>query len=331
MMKQWCRRSVAAALATGALLWPLIGLSAPAETLRVGVLKFGTVNWELDTIIHHKLDAAEGVELQVLALASKNATAVALQAGEVDVIVSDWLWVTRQRAEGADFTFFPFSAASGAVMVPADSPIAGVADLKGQRLGIAGGPLDKSWLLLQAVAQERHGFALAGALEPAYGAPPLLNEQLRAGRLDAVLTFWHYAARLEAAGLRPIIAVDDLLEGLGVTRQVPLIGYVFRESWAAGHETAVEGFLRAALKAKALLQESDSAWERLKPLMRAADPATFTALRNGFRRGIPKPWEAASRDEAERLFAILAKQGGAKLVGRADRLQAGTFYVPRSF
>ena len=331
MVKRWRGLCAACAVAFGALLWPLMSLAAPAETVRLGVLKFGTVEWELDTIVHNKLDAAEGVALEVLALAGKNATAVALQAGEVDMIVSDWLWVTRQRAEGADFTFYPFSTAIGAVMVPADSTIAGIADLKGKRLGIAGGPLDKSWLLLQAVAQEREGFDLAGAVAPAFAAPPLLSEQLRAGRLDAVLTFWHYAARLQAAGLRPAVTVAALQDSLGLSRPIPMIGYVFRESWAAEHPDAVEGFLRASLKAKSLLRNSDPAWQRLRPLMRVEDEATFAALRDGFRRGIPDSWDAMAQKEAEQLFAILAKQGGKKLVGPADRVQAGTFYQPRSF
>ena len=74
--------------------------AAPAR-VRVGVLKFGTVSWELDVMQTHGLAAREGVDLQVVTLASTNATTVALQGGAVDMIVTDWTWVSRQRAEGA--------------------------------------------------------------------------------------------------------------------------------------------------------------------------------------------------------------------------------------
>ena len=37
--------------------------------------------------------------------------------------MSDWLWVSRQRAEGGDLTFIPFSSATGSLIVPAASPI----------------------------------------------------------------------------------------------------------------------------------------------------------------------------------------------------------------
>lgn len=56
--------------------------SAPAlaaETIRIGVLKFGTVNWELSTIERHGLDQRNGFTLEVLQLASNQATTVALQ------------------------------------------------------------------------------------------------------------------------------------------------------------------------------------------------------------------------------------------------------------
>ena len=81
------------------------------------MLKFGTVSWELDVIKQHGLDKAAGIDLDIVELANNQATAVALQAGEVDVIVTDWLWVSRQRADGAPFTFAPYSTSVGSLMV----------------------------------------------------------------------------------------------------------------------------------------------------------------------------------------------------------------------
>ena len=54
-------------------------------------------------------------------------------AGEIDMIVSDWLWVSRQRSEGVDLTLAPYSTAVGAIMVRQGSPIRTIADLKGKR------------------------------------------------------------------------------------------------------------------------------------------------------------------------------------------------------
>ncbi|MGF1610582.1 MAG: ABC transporter substrate-binding protein, partial [Kiloniellales bacterium] len=259
------------------------GPTARAEPMRVGVLQFGTVSWGFDVVKTHGLDQAEGCEMEVRPFANNGATAVALQAGAVDMIVNDWIWVARQRAEGQGYSFVPYSTALGALMVPAGSAIAGPADLanlRGKRLGIAGGPLDKSWLLLRALGRERFGIDLADEVEAVYAAPPLLNEQILAGRLEAVLTYWHYAARLDAAGLGRVQDVAGMARELGIGSEVPLVGYVFDEAWAAGHRESLLACFRALRAANHLLAESDAEWQRLRPLMRAEDEATFRALRD---------------------------------------------------
>ena len=199
------RRSIfrLATLAALIALAPNGGSALAAGKVRIGVLKFGTVSWELDTLKHHEFDAANGIDLEVTFFAGEDATNVAMLAGAIDVIVSDWLWVSRQRSEGGDVTLVPYSTAVGAIMVREDSPIRAMADLKDRKIGVAGGPLDKSWLLIQALAKRDHGVDLAASNEIVFGAPPLMSEKAMQGELDAVLNFWHFCARLEVEWLPP--------------------------------------------------------------------------------------------------------------------------------
>jgi NitT/TauT family transport system substrate-binding protein len=318
----------------GALLASLVTVAAQpaaAGTIKLGVLKFGTVNWELDVIKANGFDKAEGLDLQSVDLANTGATTVALQAGAVDVIVTDWLWVTRQRADGAPFTFVPFSASVGAVMLPPDSPVASLADLKGKKVGIAGGPVDKNWLVIRALARQRHGIELDSEADKVFAAPPLLNEEILSGRLDAVINNWNFIAELEAKGYKKLIDVEAAQRELGIGTQVPLLGYVFDETWAAAHKDDLLALVRASRKAKDLLARSDAEWERLRPLMKAPDDATFAALRAGFRKGIPGRWGEAERADAVRLFAVMAKLGGAELIGKSTELQPGTFWSAVSY
>jgi NitT/TauT family transport system substrate-binding protein len=318
----WRARAGMLALLLAMAAGPAAARAVP--TLRIAVLKFGTVSWVMDVIAHHGLAEANGIRIDELALASTPATLVALQAGRVDCVVADWLWVSRQRAAGADWTFFPFSTDLGAVVAARGSPIHGLADLRNRRLGVAGSPLDKSWVILQALAQERH-IDLARDAQVSFGAPPLLDQELLQGRLDAVLTFWNFAARLESRGLPAVLPMSGALRRLGFKTPIPLVGYVVSDRWARAHPRALAGFVRATRQADSILATSDAEWDWLGPRTEARGPAELKALRDAFRAGIPSHWGGAERHEAEALYALFAKVGGRTLVGSSPTLQPGTF------
>ncbi|MGW9231847.1 ABC transporter substrate-binding protein [Pseudorhizobium sp. NPDC055634] len=294
--------------------------------IKVGVLKFGTVSWELDTIKHHGLDRKNGVEVEVLDFAGEDATNVAMLAGDLDIIVSDWLWVSRQRSEGEALTLAPYSTAVGAIMVKEDAGLRQLPDLVGKKIGVAGGPLDKSWLLIQGLARQDHGLDLTEEAEIVYGAPPLLAEKALSGELDAVLNFWHFCARLEAQGFRRMLGADDAARGLGASGPVSALGYVFREEWADGNEAVALNFIRASAEAKALLATSDPEWQRLAPLVRA-DGRTLEVMRDRYREGIPNRPVAEEEADAAKLYGVLAALGGEKLVGKAPRIAPGTYWT----
>ena len=299
---------------------------AQAPAVRVGTLRYGSVAWELDVMRTHGLDSAAGFTLAPAEFAAAQAAQVALQAGAVDVILQDWLWVSRQRASGADWTFVPTSSAVGAVMTPGDSPIRSIADLPGKRLGIAGSPIDKSWLLLRAFASKQFGLDLDHQVEKSFATPPLLAEQLRAGQLDAALTYWPYAARAEAAGMRPVLTVADAVTGLGIAPGLPFTGWVFSQAWAQRLGPAAEGFFHASQQARTILLQSDAEWTRIAPLTGAASPAELDRLKAWYREGVPGVWDFDGQTAAARLYDILAGIGGAALVGDATHLSPGTFW-----
>lgn len=304
---------------------PLRALAAPAE-IRVGVLQYGTVNWELEVMQRHGLAEREGIRLKIVPLALKDAASVALLGGAVDMIVTDWLWVARQRADGRDFVFAPYSRTVGMLMVRPDAGIQRFADLRGKRLGVAGGALDKSWLLLRAYARKTLGDDAAQLVQPNFAAPPLLNQLLLSGELPATLNFWHFTARLEAAGMRRLLDMDDILETLGIDRELPLLGWVFTERWAAANRSSVDGFLRASAAAKTLMAQSDAVWNELRETTRAEDAATLKALRDGYRAGIPKGSAADAERAARQAFAILVREGGEALLGPVRELPRGVFW-----
>jgi NitT/TauT family transport system substrate-binding protein len=310
-------------------LW-LVVAAAPsfaADIVRIGLQTTGTFAWQLDVMRRHGLAANAHLDLQVSEFASPDAGKLALNGGSVDIAVVDWLWVARARALGAKLLFYPYSTAVGAIMVKGNSPLLGIQDLRGRVLAIAGGPLDKSWLIVQAAAKRR-GIDLKSEAKLEYGAPPLMAEKLRQGEADAGLDFWNFCAALEAQGFRRIFDVREAEGELGLREPVALIGYVFSEQFATNHKSELDRFIDIAQQANDIMLRSDEEWDALRPLMKAEDDATFKAYRDRTRQGIPRRSIGAEAQDARALFKTLAGIGGPDLVGPMQELDQNLYYRP---
>jgi NitT/TauT family transport system substrate-binding protein len=316
-------------LRTLIVIW-LVVTAAPAlaaDSVRIGLQVTGTFAWQLDVIRRHGLAANAHLDLQVSEFASPDAGKLALNSGSVDIAVVDWLWVARARALGAKLLFYPYSTAVGAIMVKDTSSVKAIEDLRGRVLAIAGGSLDKSWLIVQGAALRR-GIDLKRDAKLEYGAPPLMAEKLRQGEADAGLNFWNFCAALEAQGYRRIFDVRAAEQELGLREPVALIGYVFSEQFAADHKDKLDRFIELTHQANDILLQSDAEWEALRPLMKAGDDATFKAYRDRTREGIPRRSIAAEMQDARALFKALGSIGGKELVGPMQELDEKLYYQP---
>jgi NitT/TauT family transport system substrate-binding protein len=117
-----------------------------------------------------------------------------------------------------------------------------------------------------------------------------------------------------------------MIRELGITRDVPMLGYAFREEWGARETGLLQSFVTASREAKALLAASTQEWSRLAPQVGTDDPAVLSALQAGFRSGIPERWDHAERLAAADLYAVLVAVGGERLVGRAKAVDPKTFW-----
>lgn len=288
---------------------------AEKTTLRIGVQTSGTLDWELSV-----LPELPDFKIAVQPVATSEAAKIALQSGAVDMIVSDFLFVSQTRNSGFDFAFYPYSDTSGALMVAANSPIQNVKDLVGKRVGIAGGELDKNWLLLQAVGKKEN-IDLAKSTEKAFGAPPLISEQLKNQRVDAVLTHWHFAAQLESQGYKQLLDGKALQQNLGISDNVPTLGYVFKESWANSHKSELKAFFAATSEAKNHLCDDTELWKKATSKMENAPDI----LRQRYCDGRVNAWNAENQKAAQKLYSVLFSLN--PKVGNSANLATGTFWA----
>lgn len=299
---------------------------ADEKTLNIGLLKFGSVNWEINIIEKNNLDKKNNVVIKKKFFATKNAAAIALQGNAVDMIVTDWIWVSRQRGENRNYTFFPHSMSVGGIIVKHDSDIMDIKDLKNKKLGVAGSSIDKSWLLFRAYSNKKLNKDPKNFLKPIYAAPPLLNELIKRDKIDAVLNYWHYNAQLKSKGYRELISVEDILKDLGIKTKIPAIGWVFAENFGKKNKNLINNFFNASNEAKKIMLSSDNEWERIFPLTKAKDRTSLIHLRDAYRNGIPLTFGNDEIEETKKIYKILAKYGGRNLIGNENEISSDIFW-----
>lgn len=295
--------------------------------MRLATVKYGSLNWLVQTILRNGLDKKAGLKLDILEVANNQGGPVALLSDEADIVVSDWTWAMRQRSLGENLLFSPYSQTLGAVMVHNGSGIAKLQDFKGKRLGVAGSSIDKSWLLLRAYTEKVTGTDMAELAEPLFGSPPLLSEEFRSRRLDGVLNFWTYTARLIGEGHTKLIGMEDILAGLDISPVPSLVGFVWKKKIEESKSEQINSFFDVVREGNKILATSDAAWDDIRDLVRPKSDAEFAAIKAAYRSGIPGGWTPDQTASAQRLFELLVRLGDQKLVGHDTKFDPELFHV----
>ena len=127
-MRSVIRLVLGTMILAGAMIAPAF---AEPLKLKLGAMENGTVFWELEAMKALGLDKKHNLELEVRPLADAKAGQIALQAGEVDVILSDFVYASIQRNSGNLLTFVPHSLAVGGLIVDPAANITKIVYLKG--------------------------------------------------------------------------------------------------------------------------------------------------------------------------------------------------------
>ena len=307
----------------------LVSFKGISNDLSIAVLKFGSVNWELDVLKHHGLDKKYDLNLKKIQMTNKDAAAIAFLSGTVDIFVTDWIWVSKQRYEGKKFKLLPYSSAAGSLVMKEETKINNLKDLKNMKVGVAGGSIDKSWLFFRAFFKKEYGEDPTNFFNTSFASPPLINGLLKTGNLDAGINYWNYIARLESQGFKSILYIEDIFPALGIKGDLPLIGYVFKEELITKENDILRRFFQATRESRKILEESDDEWNRIKELTGAEDDKMLETIREGFRKGIPKSEVNILIDNISKAYTILKDIGGKKLVGEGTNLAKGTIWYDK--
>jgi NitT/TauT family transport system substrate-binding protein len=305
----------------------LFAAPASAHDLRLALQATGTAKWELAAMQALGLDKAHDLTLTVRDVADSRAGQIALQAGEADIILSDFVWVSLQRDQGNMVTLVPHSLSVGGLMVDPAADITSIADLAGKTIAVSGSPADKSYVVLAAYYAKATSRTLADDADIRFGAPPLVNELLTSGQAQAALNLWNWNARAKVAGKTEFVTVPAMLADMELARTPPLLGWTFFEATATAQPEAIRAFLTASFETKAALLADDTLWDKIRDAMNVGDDdALFAQLRDGYRAGIVTSYGAEDVEAAWHYFDIIVRFGGLAGVSEATDLAPGTFW-----
>lgn len=295
----------------------------------------GSPRYVMYAIKRDGLDHDHGVHLDVDLVADDieddlETVEAKLQKGDADLIDIDYISTARERAADAPIVgFYPYGRTVGGLVVPADSRVEGLSDLRDLRVGVVR-ELDKNWILVRAACREFHDFDPADAVTVVEaGSKSGLTAALERDEVDAALQFWQLVPEIVAGGeYREVVPMSRLVQRLsGADEKIPMSTFLTTESYLDAYPDAVRGFRAAYRDAVDRLREDDDLWRELgAEMMGGADPSVVADVRDGWREMVVRDWSEETVRGMGRLFEHLRDVAGADALG-VDRVPDGTFRV----
>jgi sulfonate transport system substrate-binding protein len=200
-LTQITRRSLLA----GGITALSLNVRAQSQKLRVGVQKYGTlIVLEVSGNLERRL-APQGVEVAWIEFPAGPQLLEALNSGSIDFGITGEAPPVFAQAAGVPFVYVAVdrpAPAGEAILVPQDSPIREIADLKGKRVAFNRGS-NVHYLLIAAL--EKAGLKFSD-IEPAYLAPADGRAAFARGSVDAWVIWDPYLAAAQAATQARVLA-----------------------------------------------------------------------------------------------------------------------------
>jgi len=208
---------------------------AQSRTLRIGVQKYGTlIVLEASGALEKRL-APQGVSVEWTEFPAGPQLLEALNGGSLDFGITGEAPPVFAQAAGVPFVYVAVDKAAPrgeAILVAKDSPIRGVADLKGKRVAFNRGS-NVHYLLIAALAKAGLTF---GDIEPVYLAPADGRAAFTRGSVDAWAIWDPYLAAGQAATHARV-----LTDATGLARNPQF--YLASASFAKAHPDLLRALL----------------------------------------------------------------------------------------
>jgi NitT/TauT family transport system substrate-binding protein len=282
-------------------------------TLRFAVVGSGSQSEVPYAIRETGLDRKYGINIEVIDIAAPGQQYTMFRSGAADISPGNFVDLLRQRKGGSAIqAIHSFQGYSNQIVVRPGSPIKTFADLKGRKVGTFGTAF-LDWLIVRAAGRKAYNVDLQTDADVAPGAPPLLNQLLARGEIDAALQFSTLTlSPIVRNEQRALIDLPGLMKAAGFNADVFYLQWLITERWAKANPDAVRKVPAMLDDAYAALRTDDRLWPALAQRINITDSAGIAAYRDAGRRIDNPPYSAALlKPTQDMLDAIIAIAGEA--------------------
>ncbi|HXQ53012.1 MAG TPA: ABC transporter substrate-binding protein [Stellaceae bacterium] len=274
------------------------------------------------------LDKKHGLAMEVMDYAMPGQQYTMYKSDATDVSAGNFIDLLRQRKAGLGLqAFHGFQGYSNLIVAKPDSPIKSFADLKGKKVGEFG-PTFLDWLILRAAGKKAYGIDLQNDATLVQGAPPLLNQFLAKGDVDATLQFSSLTFGPILKGEQKQVAdIRDVMRAAGFDPDAFYLHWQVTEKWTKAHPDAVVRLSAMLDDAYAKLKSDDSVWPALAQKINITDPKIADAYRNEARKIDNPPYRKALIPPTQALMDSIVAIAGEAAVG-VTQVDPAAFWFP---
>jgi NitT/TauT family transport system substrate-binding protein len=306
----------AGAAAAAAVALPTRSSAQTLIPVRFALIGSGGQDEVSNVIQQFGLDKKYGVALEVIDFTAPGQQYPMFRADGADVAAGNFVDLLRQRKAGVGLrAFHGFQGYSNLVVTKPDSPIKTFADLKGKKVGEFGTTF-LDWLILRAAGKKAHNVDLEKDAQLVAGSPPLLNQFLAKGDIDATLQFSSLTLGPIAQGQQRVVSeMSDLMGAAGFDPHCFYVQWHVTDKWTTAHPGAVDRVRAMLVDAYAKLKSDDSVWPPLAEKIHITDPALVAAYRDLDRKIDNPPYDPSLIAPTQKLLDAIVAIAGSDAVG----------------
>lgn len=278
------------------VLWALSGASpavgAEGRKVRLGILSTGSQDFVHTVMEQQRLLQKHNLPYERVASLNPPALHLMIAEKRVDIGYGGLTAVARARAEGRGvLVIFGIFSPVNVLLVPKDSPVKSLAELKGKRIGNFGGPGSATTSIFMAIAKRWHGLDLQRQTELITAPGPALIGLLDRGELAAALVGTIESLRFPLTGKYRIIL--DLSEEWArrAGRAPAHVTIATNDEFAKAHGDILKRYLRAYLDAVKYIRSHPEVWESYAKQIKLTEPGAVAALRDNMGPRIIDKWD----------------------------------------